>query len=133
MTTLRRDLDPDFSEALILAIGNDEEIPIYLKKSDGTAWDLSTATSITFTVKEYAQQLDTDAIVQIAVNLAGPGHDLPNGLINLRVGNADTAGKTPGKYIYDLRVEWPAWPFIKNFPDPAGECILRQPTARDIP
>jgi hypothetical protein len=131
MATRRRDLEPDYIEALAITIGNGEYFEVIVTNDDDTPKDLSSATGIKFAIKKNpADDLDAAAIVVIDLNLTDPDHDLPNGKVALKIADTDTDGKIPGKYYWDFRIELSAGITPKNWPKPAAEAILIQPVRR---
>jgi hypothetical protein len=131
MVSRRRDLEPDYVEALPITIGNEEYFEVEFFLDDGTTpRDLSLATAMKFGVKENPDDLDAALIVTVDLNIADPDHDLPNGKVALKIPAAATTGKEAGKYFWDILFEFSAGESPKNWPKVPAEAILIQPIRR---
>lgn len=135
MPTRRRDLEPDYGEALVITIGNGEYFEIHIVSDDGnnTPVPLTNVTAIYFAIKLSPDDLDSEAIVLKTINMLDPDHDLPNGIIALKLDDADTDGNEAGKYYWDLLLLFSSGQTPKNWPQVPGEAILIQPVRRAIP
>jgi len=95
-----------------------------LTDSGGSAIDLSNLTALKFRAKDDIGDADTDALIDIDINLSDPDHDLANGQFVLKLLEAHTSSLSPGQYHYDFRAERSSGTSPFKFPSPTGKLTV---------
>ena len=104
-------------------IGNHAEWRLTITNADGSAKNLTGLTSPTFLAKKRIDDADGSAVITATPVVA----DAANGLIDIQLEPSDTAGLTPGVYVWGLQftdVATKTWEFPEPTEDP-GRLILK--------
>lgn len=111
------------NSTISISSGASLQKPIWFKNADGSAFDLASVSAMKLRVKNDLSDIDADALIEKAVNLADPDHDKPAGKIVLKLTSSETK-IAAGKYQWDLRCEQPAGTLVFYAPTPPAIFII---------
>lgn len=118
------ELESDASHTLPIKVGTYFRRDMEVTDENGTAYDLSGATVLHFSIKKNPKtEDDTEEIVgKDLLTYAQP--DLATGIIRIILTDADTDESMVGRYRWDVKINAPGIDGPVNLPEQPGHAVL---------